>query len=200
MTKDTGSEHTGTEHTREEAWSLLNEYTESASLIKHMLAVEAAMCAYAARLGEDETAWGMTGLLHDFDYERWPNPDLDETGHPYTGVAILREAGYPDPMLDAIMGHAEYTGTARTTKMAQCLFAVDELCGFIMAVAYVRPENLAGMKPKSVRKKLKDKRFAAAVSREDIRIGIEELGADEAEHIALCIAAMQGISGELGFE
>ncbi len=184
---------------REKAWALLNEYTQSESLIRHMLAVEAAMIAYAKKLGEDENLWGVTGLLHDFDYEKWPNPDLDESGHPFTGVAILREEGYPEEMLDAILGHALYSGVARETPLAKSLFAVDELCGFVMALAYVRPDNLVGMKPKSVKKKLKDKAFAAAVSREDIRIGIEELSVDQDDHIATVIAAMNGISTALGF-
>ncbi|GJM27305.1 MAG: HDIG domain-containing protein [Phycisphaerae bacterium] len=184
---------------RDKAWALLNEYTESESLVRHMLAVEAAMKAYANTLGEDENLWGVTGLLHDFDYEKWPNPDRDETGHPFTGVAILREQGYPEEMLNAILGHADYSGVARETPMAKALFAVDELCGFVMAVAYVRPENLTGMTPKSVKKKLKDKAFAAAVSRDDIRIGVEEMGVDQDAHIQTVIDAMQGISGELGF-
>ena len=184
---------------RDEAWELLHEYTKSASLIKHMLAIEAAMRAYGRKFGEDEELWGVTGLLHDFDYERWPNPNLDETEHPFTGVKILRERGYPEEMLEAILGHAEYSGVERKTNLAKALFAVDELCGFIMAVAYVRPDKLGGMKPKSVKKKLKDKAFAAKVSREDIRKGIEELGVDESEHIAFCIEAMQGVAGELGF-
>lgn len=184
---------------REKAWALLNEYTQSESLIKHMLAVEAAMRTYAQKHGEDEELWGVTGLLHDFDYEKWPNPDRDETGHPFTGVAILREQGYPDEIIDAILGHALYSGVPRETAMAKTLFAVDELCGFIMAVAYVRPENLTGMKPKSVKKKLKDKAFAAAVSRDDIRSGIEELGVDESEHIQTVIDALHAIASELGF-
>jgi len=185
---------------RDDAWALLNEYTQSESLIKHMLAVEAAMKSYANKTGADETLWGVTGLLHDFDYEKWPNPDLDETGHPFTGVAILREQGYPGEMIDAILGHALYSGVARETPLAKTLFAVDELCGFVMAVAYVRPDNLTGMKPKSVKKKLKDKAFAAAVSREDIRLGIEEMGVDQDEHIQTVIDAMHGIAGDLGFE
>jgi len=184
---------------RENAWALLNEYTQSESLVRHMLAVEAAMRAYARKLDEDEDLWGVTGLLHDFDYERWPNPDLDETGHPFTGVAVLRDQGYPEEMLDAIMGHALYSGIARETPLAKALFAVDELCGFVMAVAYVRPENLTGMKPKSVKKKLKDKAFAAAVSRDDIRLGIEEMAVDQDEHIQTVIDAMHGIAGKLGF-
>lgn len=185
---------------RQGALDLVREYTASESLVRHMLAVEAAMRAYARKSGEDEELWGITGLLHDFDYERWPNPDLDESGHPWPGVAILREKGFPEPVLEAILGHAEYTGTERRTELAKTLFAVDELCGFIMAVAYVRPEKLADMKPKSVKKKLKDKAFAAKVSRDDIRRGIEELGVDENEHIALCIEAMNGIAAELGFD
>lgn len=185
---------------RQGALDLVREYTQSESLVRHMLAVEAAMRACARKRGEDEELWGVTGLLHDFDYERWPNPDLDETGHPYTGVAILKEKGFPEIVLEAILAHAEYTGTPRRTPLARDLFAVDELCGFIMAVAYVRPEKLKGMKPKSVKKKLKDKAFAAKVSREDIRRGIEELGVDENEHIALCIEAMNGISADLGFD
>ncbi len=185
---------------REEALSLVREYTQSESLVRHMLAVEAAMRAYARKQGEDEELWGITGLLHDFDYERWPNPDRDESGHPATGVAILEEKGFPRDVLDSILGHADYTGVERVTPLAKTLFAVDELCGFIMAVAYVRPEHLAGMKPKSVKKKLKDKAFAAKVSRDDIRNGIEALGVDENDHIALCIEAMTGISKELGFE
>lgn len=183
---------------REDAWKILNEYTKSESLIRHMLAVEAAMRAHARKFEQDEELWGATGLLHDFDYERWPNPNLDDTEHPFTGVKILRERGYPEEMLEAILGHAEYSGVARTTLLAKTLFAVDELCGFMTAVALVRPDRLAGMKPKSVKKKLKDKRFAAKVSREDVRKGIEELGVDESEHIAFCIEAMQGIAGELG--
>lgn len=185
---------------RQGALALVREYTQSESLVRHMLAVEAAMRAYARQSGEDEETWGITGLLHDFDYERWPNPDLDTSGHPFTGVAILREKGFPEPVLDAIMGHAEYTGTERRTPLAKTLFAVDELCGFIMAVAYLRPEKLTGMKPGSVKKKLKNRTFAAKVSRDDIRRGIEELGVDENGHIALCIDAMNGIAPDLGFE
>ncbi len=184
---------------RAEALALVREFTQSEALVRHMLAVEAAMRAYARKLGEDEELWGLTGLLHDFDYERWPNPQLDATGHPFPGVAILRERGYPEPMLTAILGHAQYSGVPRETPLARTLFAVDELCGFITAVAYVRPERLKAMEPRSVKKKLKDKAFAAKVSREDIRQGIGELGVPEDEHIALCIAAMQSIAPELGF-
>lgn len=184
--------------TRDAALALVREYTQSESLARHMLAVEAAMRAYARKLGEDEELWGMTGLVHDFDYERWPNPDRDATGHPMTGVPILRERGYPEPMIEAILGHAQYSGVPRATPLAKALFAVDELCGFVMACALVRPGKLEGLEPKSVKKKLKDKGFAAAVSREDIREGIAELGVPEDEHIALVIAAMHQIAPDLG--
>lgn len=180
------------------AWDLLNEYTSSDSLIKHMLAVEAAMRAYARSGGHDEDLWGMTGLLHDFDYERWPNPALDGSGHPWTGVAVLRERGYPEEMCDAILGHAPFTNHPRTTPLAKTLFAVDELCGLVTAIGYVRPDKLNGLEPASVKKKLKDKAFARGVSREDVRLGIEELGVDRDAHIALVIGAMQGIADQLG--
>lgn len=183
---------------RESAWKLLTEYTQSDSLRKHMLAVEAAMRAYARQGGHDEELWGITGLLHDFDYERWPNPNLDESGHPWTGVKVLREEDYPEELLDAIMGHAPFTNHPRTTPLAKTLFAVDELCGLIMAMGYVRPNNLEGLAPKSVKKKLKDKAFARGVNREDVRAGIEELGVDPTEHMQLVIEAMQGIASELG--
>lgn len=184
---------------RESAWALLTEFTKSDSLIRHMLAVEAGMRAYARKGSHDENLWGVAGLLHDFDYERWPNENRDETGHPHTGVKILRERGYPEELCDAILGHAPFTMHPRTTPLAKTLFAVDELCGLITAMGYVRPNNLEDLKPKSVKKKLKDKAFAAGVSRDDIRLGIEELGVDESEHISLVIEAMQGIAGELGF-
>lgn len=164
-----------------------------------MLSVEAAMRAYALHMGEDQEAWGIAGLLHDFDYERWPNEERDESGHPHTGVKILRDKGYSDEIIDAILGHAPFTGHPRTTPMAKALFAVDELCGLIMAAGYVRPTNLEGMSAKSVKKKLKDKSFAAGVSRDDIQQGIAELEVDPTEHINRVIQAMQGISGELGF-
>ena len=185
--------------TREDAWLLLNEYTQSQRLIRHMLAVEAAMRAYAQKNGEDEAVWGITGLLHDFDYERWPNEARDDTGHPYTGVAMMREKDYPEAVLDAIMGHTRYTGVPRTTPLARTLFAVDELCGLIMAMGYVRPGKLDGLTPKSVKKKLKDKSFAAGVDREEVRLGMEELGVDPTAHMTLIIDAMQSISTELGF-
>jgi putative nucleotidyltransferase with HDIG domain len=184
--------------TRADAWALLNEYTSSDSLIKHMLAVEAAMRAYA-RLGRhDEDLWGVTGLLHDFDYERWPNPALDQTGHPWTGVAILREHGYPDEVCDSILGHAPFTNHPRTSPLAKTLFAVDEICGLIVAMAYVRPDRLSGLEPSSVNKKLKDKAFARGVNRDDVRQGIEELGVDPTDHYRTVIEALQSAAPELG--
>ena len=150
---------------------------------------------YARHFGEDETLWRMTGLLHDMDYER--HQSLEE--HPFVGVKVLREAGYPEIMCEAILGHANHTGQPRTTQLAKTLFAVDELAGFITAVGYVRPTGLDGMKPKSVTKKLKDKAFAAAVSRDDIREGAEDLGIEMSQHIANVIAGMQADATRLGF-
>ena len=183
---------------RNAAWALLTEYTESDSLLKHALAVEAAMRACALEAEADEELWGVTGLLHDFDYERWPNPDRDETGHPWTGASILRERGYPGEVCDAILGHAPFTNHPRTTSLAKTLFAVDELCGLITAIGYVRPDGLEGLEPKSVKKKLKDKAFARGVSREDVRQGMLELDVDEDAHIARVIAALQGVASQLG--
>lgn len=180
--------------TRHEAMELLFEYTEGESLRRHALAVEASMRAYASLLGEDEEKWGLVGLLHDFDYERYP----DATDHPIKGAAILEERGVSGDIRRAILGHATYTGVERDTKMAKVLFACDELCGFIYACAVVRPNKIADMKAKSVRKKMKDKGFARAVSRDDIREGAEEAGFDLTEHITCVIEAMRGISGELG--
>lgn len=185
---------------RDKAWELVTEYTKSESLRKHMLAVEAAMRAYARKFGEDEELWGVTGLLHDFDYERWPEPDVEaKTGHPWTGVGILRDQGWPEEMLEAILGHGDYTGVARESLLAKTLYAVDELCGLVMANALVRPEGLKGMKPKSVKKKMKDKSFAAGVNRDDIDRGIEDLGVEPNEHIAMVIEAMHAIDRQLGF-
>jgi putative nucleotidyltransferase with HDIG domain len=186
--------------TRQDAWELLTEYTESDSLIKHMLAVEAAMQAYARKLDEHEEHWGIAGLLHDFDYERWPNENRDETGHPFTGIKILKEKDYPEEIIDAILGHAPFASHPRVTPMAKALFAVDELCGLVMAIGYVRPNDLNDLKPKSVKKKLKDKAFAKGVDRNDVLQGIEEFDVDPAEHITLVIEAMQSINTELGFE
>ena len=182
------------ELSREDAWKLLNEWVKSESLIKHMLGVEAAMRAYARKFGEDEEKWGITGLLHDFDYEKYPSAE----DHPFKGVEVLRELGYPDDVLQAILGHAQYSGVERETQMAKTLFAVDELSGLVMTCALVRPGGFDGMKPKSVKKKLKDKKFAAGVCREDVKQGIEEMGVDQDEHIALVIEAMAGIKEELG--
>jgi putative nucleotidyltransferase with HDIG domain len=178
--------------TRNQALGLLKEYVES-SLLKHSLAVESAMRAYAKKYGEDEEEWGIAGLLHDFDYEKFPEK------HPYKGVEILKEQGYPESVTKAILGHAEYTKVPREDLMSKCLFAVDELCGFIMACAYVRPEKLKGLKAKSVKKRLKIKSFAAKVNREEITKAVQELGADFDEHIDFVISAMQGISEEIGF-
>lgn len=184
---------------RDEALALMHEYTENENLRRHMYAVEAAMRAYARRFGENEELWAITGLLHDFDYERWPNdahkPD-DE--HPSTGVKILRERGYPEEMLRAILGHADYTGVARETRMAKTLFAVDELTGFLTACALVRPNGLGDLKVKSVKKKLKDPSFAKGVNREDVTRGADELGVDFAEHVELVIGAMREIQDQLG--
>ncbi|GIV59502.1 MAG: HDIG domain-containing protein [Rhodothermaceae bacterium] len=179
----------------DDALTLFHEWTQGESLRRHAYAVEAAMGHYARLFGEDETLWRITGLLHDMDYERHPTPEE----HPYVGTRVLRTAGYPDEVIEAILGHAEYTGTPRTTRLAKTLFAVDELAGFITAVAYVRPTGLADLTPKSVKKKLKDKAFAAAVSREDIRRGAEELGLDLDTHIANVIAGMQADAERLGF-
>jgi putative nucleotidyltransferase with HDIG domain len=179
---------------REEAWNLLCEYTKNENLRRHGLAVEACMRAYARKFGEDEEKWAVVGLIHDFDYEVYPNaPD-----HPLKGSEILSELGYPEDVRRAILGHADYTGVPRDTLMAKSLFACDELAGFITACALVRPDRIQSLEAKSVRKRMKDKAFARAVRREDILAGAEELGVDTNEHIELCIRTMQGISGPLG--
>jgi putative nucleotidyltransferase with HDIG domain len=172
---------------RDQAWTLLCEWTESDSLRRHMLAVEAAMRDYAPRFGGDVELWGMTGLLHDLDYERYP--DLSD-GHPRYAVKELEAQGYPPELVRAVASHADFMGVPRESPMEKALYAVDELSGFILAVAYVRPEGLVGMTPKSVKKKLKQPSFAAAVNREDIVHGAEELGVDYDEHIATVIAAL----------
>ena len=178
---------------REESWELLCEWTESDSLRKHMLAVEAAMRAYARKFGEDEEKWGITGLLHDMDYEKHPTPDE----HPMVGVRELERRGYPEDVLEAIKGHADYLNVPRDTLMSKTLYAVDELSGLITACALVRPEGLEGLKAKSVRKKMKQKSFAAAVKREDIVCGAEELGVDLNEHIDFVVAALREESDTL---
>ena len=186
--------------TRADALALVHEYTQSESLRKHMLAVEAAMRAYARRFGEDEERWGITGLVHDFDYERWPNATRSPTNeHPSEGVRILRERGYPEDVLEAILGHADYTNVPRTTRMARTLFAVDELTGLVTATALVRPSrSLADVDAAAVRKKMKDKAFARGVSREDVLKGADELGVELGEHIQFVIEAMRAESTALG--
>ena len=180
---------------RSDAYALVCRYTQSDSLRRHMLAVEAAMRAYARKLGEDEEKWGIVGLLHDFDYEKWPDPP----DHPVQGAKILAEHGYPSDVIYAIKSHADYlTDCPRVSRLDKTLYACDELCGFITACAMVRPEKLAGMTASSVRKKLKSKGFAAAVNRDDIARGAADLGVDLDEHINFCIAAMQEIAPELG--
>jgi putative nucleotidyltransferase with HDIG domain len=179
---------------REESWELLCEWTESDSLRKHMLAVEAAMRAYARKFGEDEERWGITGLLHDMDYEKHPTP----AEHPTVGVAELERRGYPEDVRRAILSHADYLDVPRETPMEKTLYAVDELSGFVVACALVRPERLEGLKAKSVRKKMKQKSFAASVNREDITKGAEELGVDLNEHIDFVIAALRERAGALG--
>jgi putative nucleotidyltransferase with HDIG domain len=181
--------------TRTEAWQILNEYTKNPNLIKHALAVEAAMRAYAEKFGEDVETWRVVGVLHDFDYEKYPTA----ADHPYRGAEILRDKGLDETLIRAIMSHAEYTGVPRDTKLAKTLFAVDELCGFITAVTLVRPDKkIATVTPQSVKKKFKAKAFAAQVSREDMTKGAEELGVDLTEHIGFVIAAMAEIADELG--
>jgi putative nucleotidyltransferase with HDIG domain len=179
---------------REESWELLCEWTESDSLRKHMLAVEAGMRGYARKFGEDEEKWGITGLLHDMDYEKHPTPDE----HPMVGVRELESKGYPEDVLHAIKAHADYLDVPRDTLMAKTLYAVDELSGFIVACALVRPEGLEGLRAKSVRKKMKQKSFAAAVNREDIVRGAEELGVDLNEHIEFVAGALRDRSDVLG--
>jgi putative nucleotidyltransferase with HDIG domain len=180
---------------RPEALALLHEFTQSDSLRKHAYAVEASMRAYARKLGEDEERFGLTGLLHDFDYERFPEPPA----HTQEGAKILRERGVDEEIIEAILSHADWNEIPRDTPLKKTLFAVDELSGFITAVAYVRPSrSLAEVDVRSVRKKMKDKGFARAVRREDVTDGAELLGVDVDEHIETCIQALQGISGELG--
>ena len=180
--------------TYEEAHELFKAWTESASLIRHAYGVEAGMKYYARLLGEDIELWRMTGLLHDMDYEKHPTADE----HPFVGVKVLEELGYPEVMRTAILGHADYSGVARESLLAKVLYAVDELSGFITAVSYVRPTKLEGMTPKSVTKKMKDKAFAAAVNRDDIRNGAADLNIELNEHIANVIAGMQEDATRLG--
>ena len=184
-------------NSREEAWCLLTEFTLSESLRKHALAVEACMRAYAKKMGADEELWGMVGLIHDFDYDKFPSSEE----HPYKGNEILKERGYSEEVRRAIMSHAEYTGVARLTPMEKTLFACDELAGFITACALVKPgKSLSEVEAKSVRKKMKDKAFARSVNRDDITTGAIELGIDLEEHIAFCIEAMRTIANRLGLD
>ena len=181
--------------TRDDAWCLLTEFTQSESLRKHALAVEACVRAYARKFGGDEEQWGIVGLIHDFDYEKYPS--LDD--HPYKGIEILVERGWPEEIRRAILSHASYSGVTRESKLEKALFACDELAGFITATALVKPnKSLAEVDAKSVRKRMKDKAFARSVNREDIVNGAAELGVDLDEHIAFCIEAMRGVAAELG--
>jgi putative nucleotidyltransferase with HDIG domain len=180
---------------RQQAWDLLCEYTQSENLRKHALAVEAAMRAYARRFGEDEESWGVVGLIHDFDYEKYPTAE----NHAYRGAEILRQRGWPDVIVRAVLSHASYTGVTRDSLMEKALFAVDELTGLITAVALVRPsKSVRDVTVKSVRKKWKDKAFAAGANRADIETGAADLGVELGEHIAVVLAAMQDIADELG--
>jgi putative nucleotidyltransferase with HDIG domain len=179
---------------RQSAWDLLCEYTKNENLRKHALAVEACMRAYARRFNEDEGKWGVVALIHDFDYEMYPNaPD-----HPLKGSEILKERGYAEDVRRAILGHADYTGVPRDTLLAKALFACDELAGFITACALVRPDRIAGLEARSVRKRMKDKAFARSVSREDITQGAEEVGVPLDDHITFCIQAMREVADQLG--
>lgn len=179
---------------RSEAWDLLCEYTKSESLRKHALAVEACLRAYARKFGEDEEKWSVVGLIHDFDYEMYPNAP----GHPLKGSEILKERGVPEEIRRAILGHADYTGVPRDTLLAKVLYACDELAGFITACALVRPDRIRSLEAKSVKKRMKDKAFARSVNREDITRGAEELGVPLDEHIAFSIEAMKAIADQLG--
>jgi putative nucleotidyltransferase with HDIG domain len=185
---------------REQALAIMHEYTASDSLRKHMLSVEAAMRSYAEKFGEDIDRWGITGLIHDFDYERFPNEAHSATDeHPAEGVRILRGHGFPEDILEAILGHATYSGVPRETRMARTLFAVDELTGLVTATALVRPsKSVLEVEAKSVRKKMKDKAFARGVNRDDVINGAADLGVDLDEHIAFVIQAMQAVAPSIG--
>jgi predicted hydrolase (HD superfamily) len=185
---------------RDEALALQHEYTQSDSLRKHMLAVESAMRAYATKFGEDPDRWGLTGLMHDFDYERFPNKEHSATdGHPAQGVRELRERGWPDDILQAILGHASYSGVPRDSRMAKTLFAVDELTGLVTATALVRSSrSILEVDARSVKKKMKDKAFARGVNRDDVILGARELGVELDEHIQFVVDAMRGSAEALG--
>ena len=185
---------------REDAWNLVCEYTQSESLRKHMLAVETCVLAYARKSGADEELWGLAALLHDFDYERWPNADhTPDREHPAEGAKILRERGYSEEIIRAILSHADYTNVARQSALEHTLFACDELAGFITACSYVRPsKSVLDLEASSVKKRMKDKAFARGVSREDVIKGAEELGVPLDDHIAFCIEAMRAEADALG--
>src|ERR1700760_1680980 len=183
--------------TRDEAWALFCEWTASESLRRHVLAVEACMRAYAEKFGEDPERWGLVGMLHDLDYERFP--DL-HSGHPRMALAELERLGFPEGMVPAVAPPADFLGVARGPPMEKTLFAVDELSGFVMPCAYVRPQGIDGMTPKSVKKKMKTPAFAAAVNRDEMREGAEQLGVDFDEHVAFVIAALEARSGELALD
>ena len=185
---------------REDSWKLLCEYTQSESLRKHALAVEACVRAYARKLGADEELWSLAALLHDFDYERWPNADHHPTQeHPYEGSKILRERGYPEEMITAILGHADYSGVPRVSPLDHTLFACDELSGFLTACALIKPsKSIHEVETASVKKKLKDKAFARGVNRQDVYKGAEELGVSLDDHISFCIEALRAIAPDLG--
>ena len=184
--------------TREEAWELVCEWVSSEPLRKHMLGVEAAMVAYADKWDEDAEKWAVTGLVHDLDYERFPDLGDSENGHPRTALRLMEEKGWPQEIVEAVAGHATFLGVPRQTRMAKTLFAVDELSGFIAACALVRPTGIEGMAPKSVKKKLKQPSFAAGVNRDEVRQGAAELGVDFDEHVQFVIDAMAARANELG--
>ena len=185
--------------TRDDALALMESWTESDSLRKHMLAVEAAVAAYAREQGEDETLWSVAAILHDFDYERYPNPDRDESGHPWVGVAKLKELGYPEEVTDAILGHADYTGVPRRTPLARTLFACDEITGLVTAAVLVRPDrDIANQTVKSLKKKFKDKAFARSVDRGCVYGGAEAVGRPLPEHIGFLIESLKPIAAEIG--
>jgi putative nucleotidyltransferase with HDIG domain len=188
--------------TRDQAWSLVCEYTQNENLRKHALAVEACVRAYARKSGADEELWGVTALLHDFDYERWPNQEHHATeGHPSSGVPILRELGCSEEAIHAILAHADYTGVARESALDHTLFACDEMAGFLTACSLVKPgKTIFEVEADSVKRKMKDKAFARGVSRDDLVLGAKELGVPLEEHINFCIEALRSVAADLGLE
>lgn len=187
--------------TRQDALALMEEWTESVSLRKHMMSVETAVTAYARSFGEDEDLWAQAALLHDFDYERHPNPDRDESGHPWVGAAELRRLGYPESVVDAVMGHADYTGVPRLSLLSKVVAACDELTGLVTAAVLVRPDkDIAGLELSSLKKKFKDKAFAKGVNREDVVRGAEDLEVDLWEHVQFVLDAMKADAARLGLD